>query len=196
MIKKVLLSFILFNSLQSFSAVDYAVIKKIKGIVKVDNILLKVGDKVEVGKEIVTAKDGSYVDVELPQKIGILRLVGGSFIVESFNDKGSIINLLKGKLFSYFRSSKENNKNVIKTKMGSFGIRGTRLVVEADDEKSFLCVCDGKVESTNNVGITAILENGEYVYLTGDEKNISSNVKKVWFPFFHKGYFSSMGVLN
>ena len=159
---KYIVLFIISFSLPSF-AEDYATILKTKGVVKVDGREVKIGDKVSVGKTIMTEDSGSYVDISLPWDSGTVRIVGGTFKIEKTTETGSILSLIKGKLFGFFRPTKNNKETEIRTQMASYGIRGTRLVLEIEDQKeNFICVCHGKVEVTNEIGSTVTLTDEKY----------------------------------
>ena len=178
----------------SYAKELYATVKKLKGTITVDRKILNVGDKVVVGKTVVAGK-GSFVDIELPNGAGTTRLVNGSLKIESIKPTGTVYNLIKGKIFSYFSHNDKNKETVVKTNRAAYGIRGTRIVAESSKGENFLCVCNGEVEIKNNVGSTAPLKSRHYVYLSGDENNISKKIKNVWFGFYHDSFFEEMGVL-
>ena len=193
---RIILILLLLISIKTNASSNIAIIKKIKGSVSINGVRAKAGDKANIGDMISTDTKSSFADVKLPNNNGVVRIVGGSIKIEKTKNKGSLISLLKGKLFSYFKKTekKSNTKNIVKTEMASYGVRGTRFVVEIEDDEDFLCVCHGSVEATNNSGTKVTLADGQYAYINEGDKNLKNKIKNVWFTFYHKSFFKDMGV--
>ena len=88
--------------------------------------------------------------------------------LENFSlSKGNIFQLIKGTVYSYFKSNKQkqNINNTIKTKLASFGVRGTKFFIQSKT-KDYLCVCKGEVEVVNNFGAKQTLKANEDIYIT------------------------------
>ena len=193
---RIILILLLLISIKTNASSDIAIIKKVKGSVSINGVKAKAGDEANIGDIVSTDTKSSFADVRLPNNNGIVRIVGGSIKIEKTKNKGSLISLLKGKLFSYFKKTekKSNRKNIVKTEMASYGVRGTRFVVEIEDDEDFLCVCHGSVEAKNNSGTKVTLADGQYVYISEGERNLKNKIKNVWFTFYHKSFFKDMGV--
>ena len=193
---RIILTLLLLISIKTNASSNIAIIKKIKGSVSINGRRAKVGDLANIGDIVSTDTNSSFADIRLPNNNGIVRIVGGSIKIEETKNKGSLINLLKGKLFSYFKKTekKSDRKNIVKTEMASYGVRGTRFLVETDDAEDFLCVCHGSVEARSSSGANVTLADGQYVYIGEDDKNLLNKIKNVWFTFYHKSFFKDMGV--
>lgn len=104
---------------------------------------IKIGDVVE-------ARDKqSFIQVK-SSRGSTLLIRNGSIILDKFNNKTTVIQLLKGKFFHFLDTRKNKRNFIIKTKTASLGVRGTKYMVEATDEKTYLCVCEGKVAIKSN----------------------------------------------
>ncbi|MAW07049.1 MAG: hypothetical protein CME61_02075 [Halobacteriovoraceae bacterium] len=158
---------------------DYAIVKKIKGQVLSNGVQLRVGDKVKVGKVIDASKKGSFIDLEIPGG-GDMRLVGGVVKLNKLEKESSIFQLIKGKLFTYFKNlDKKGKKKALRilTNEGSFAVRGTKFGVIKDNEhESFICVCEGEVLVKNNYGAMGLVKANEEVRFSGTDMRIKNKI--------------------
>ena len=159
-------------------AKDFALVKKVNGVVMLGEKKLKVGDSVRLGALVDASKKGSFIDLEIPGN-GKIRLVGGLMKVKKISTNDSLYELIKGKIFTYFKKDKEEERQLrILTNEGSFAVRGTKFaVIKEEDYKSILCVCEGEVEAKNNYGVTGIVRSDQEVAFSGVDRNISSKIQ-------------------
>lgn len=170
----VLLIFCLFiNSIANADSF-YAEVVKIKGIATAEGERLKVGDKIPAGKIISAKGKGNFIDLKFSNGTA-MRIVSGELKVERKNKELSVYNILAGKVFSYFEKSEEN-QHVVKTRDASFSIRGTRFLAEQQENKSFLCVCEGVVEASNDTGLSVRVPAGSEVFVSQGDKEFVNNV--------------------
>ena len=156
-------------STPSMSSDSYAIVKKIRGVAKVNNKELKEGDRIEIGSIINARGKGNFIDIEIKPNHGAVRIVNGEFELKKISNTTSIYNLLFGKAFSYFNKTDKSNIQ-INTKQASFSVRGTKFLAEQlEDDRSFLCVCDGVVEAKNSSGKSANVKAGEEVFITKND---------------------------
>ncbi len=156
-------------STPSFSSGSYAIVKKIRGVAKVDNKELKVGDRIEIGSIINARGKGNFVDIKIEPNHGAVRIVDGEFELKKISSNDSVYNILFGKVFSYFNKTDKSNIQ-INTKQASFSVHGTKFLAEQlEDDRSFLCVCDGIVEAKNSSGKSAHVKAGEEVFITKND---------------------------
>ena len=191
--KLILFSFLLMDSGFVF-AKDFALVKKVRGIVMLGEKKLKVGDSIRLGALVDASEKGSFIDLEIPGN-GKIRLVGGLMKVKKISTNDSLYELIKGKIFTYFKKDKEDERQLrILTNEGSFAVRGTKFaVIKEEDYKSFLCVCEGEVEARNNYGATGIIGSDQEVTFSGVDRNISSKIKNREMKKL-RSVFSKMGL--
>jgi len=175
-------------------AEEYAVVQKVNGIVLSAGKTLSIGDKIKVGQIIDASAKGSFIDLTIPGE-GKMRLVGGLMKVKKIEMKDSLYELLKGKIFTFFRSGKNEEKNLrIHTNEGSFAVRGTKFaVIKEKDYKSLICVCEGSVEVKNNYGVSGIVHENEEVEFSGVDRNIASKISSGDMTKL-RGMFKKMGL--
>ena len=123
-----------------------ATVKKANHIEKV-----KVGDEVVEGMNLSLAKSGDFVEVKF-QNGHVLRFTGAEVKIEKLDPKNTLIDLIKGRIFSMIFPLTPNEKFAIKTKQASFAVRGTRFFIEESKTSSYLCVCEGVVSVKNDQG--------------------------------------------
>ena len=152
----------------------YAEVKKIKGVATVEGEKLKVGDKISAGKVISAKGKGNFIDLKFSNGTA-MRIVGGELRVERKQKELSVYNVLAGKVFSYFEKS-DKDKHVVKTRDASFAIRGTRFLAEQQEDKSFLCVCEGVVEASNDTGLSVRVPAGKEVFVSKGDREFVNKV--------------------
>jgi len=168
----------------------FAEVKKIRGVAYVEGKELKIGDRVGAGKIISAKGKGNFIDIKLSNGAA-MRIVGGEFRVSKVSNRMSVYEILMGKVFSYFKKT-SNSQHIIKTKQAAFAVRGTRFLAEQQEDKSFLCVCEGSVQASNDTGKSVIVNAGSEVYISKDDKDFVNNVA-IRDMSKLKGVFSDMG---
>ena len=106
--------------------------------------------EINVGDKLVASGKKSLVQVKSSE--GSTFLVrNGELLIKKFEKKLTVVHLLKGKFFHYLDTKKKKRSFIVKTKTASLGVRGTKYMVEAEDDKTYLCVCEGKVAIKSNL---------------------------------------------
>ncbi len=109
-----------------------------------NKIDLKIGDTIE-------ARDKkSFIQIKSHRGSTFL-IRNGSMTLNKYNKKVTVISLLKGKFFHFLDTKKNKRSFIIKSKTASLGVRGTKYMVEASDDNTYLCVCEGKVAIKSNL---------------------------------------------
>lgn len=142
--KFALVFFILFSTNIFANFLPIAKISKISGKAYIDKEIAKVGSEISEGMEVRVLKLSDYVDIKY-QNGHVIRLTGGVMKVKDLNPKTSVIQLLKGTLYSLVKKLTKDEKFTVNTSKASFGVRGTRFYIEEKKKESYLCVCEGKV---------------------------------------------------
>ena len=191
--RKKLLFIFCFLSFSLF-AEDHALVRKINGTVMSSGKKLSIGDKVKIGDLVDASSKGSFVDLEIPGE-GKMRLVGGVMRVKKVKKSESVYELIKGKIFTYFKPDKKTEKRLrIHTSEGSFAVRGTKFaVVKEKDYRSLLCVCEGAVEAKNNFGVSGVVFENQQVEFSGTDRNIRSQISNGDMTKL-RGMFKKMGL--
>ena len=192
-LKPFFLTLVVMFSLNLF-AEDVAIVRKISGSVFLGDQKLKVGDSIKIGSLIDASSKGSFIDLEIPGN-GKIRLVGGLMKVRKITSGDSLYELIKGKIFTYFKSDKERERELrIMTNEGSFAVRGTKFaVIKEEDYKSTLCVCEGEVEAKNNYGVSGVVRSDQALTFSGVDREISSKIENKEMTKL-RSVFSKMGL--
>lgn len=141
------LVFGLLISFKSFSGiVAVATLSHMAGEVTVNGQPAKLGDELDVGTKVVVKGEKSWVDFKF-QNGHVIRSTEGELKVEDINPEKTLISLIRGKLFAYVKKLGSAETFKVKTKRASFGVRGTKFLIEETKQKSYLCVCEGEVEA-------------------------------------------------
>lgn len=131
--------------LTSTVSAESGIVRKAMGDIFADGKKLSVNDKVSDGQTIEARGPKSMVVIKL-ETGGQIALKDGSMKMEASDKKDdSIITLTKGVFASHFINKGKGTQKV-KAKYAVMGIRGTKYYVEAKEDSTYLCVCDGKVE--------------------------------------------------
>jgi hypothetical protein len=95
----------------------------------------------------------------------------GLLIIKSVNEKSkeNKLSLIKGLIYS-FTVPNSNNKFEVTTKAATMGVRGTKFWLKVDGDESYLCVCDGKVEVSNEKKSVMVNRNQDITVNTNSTK--------------------------
>jgi hypothetical protein len=189
---KIIITFIslMLNTLV-LSSEYYAVVKKIRGVAKVENQELKVGDRIEVGQTIYARGKGNFIDIEILPEGSAIRIVNGEMKVDKITEDFSVYSVIFGKVFSYFNKDKDK-KITINTSQASFAVRGTKFLAQQMKDKSFLCVCEGVVRASNKTDKYVDVVAGNEVYINSGDDDFVNSVKERDMAKLNK-VFSQMG---
>ena len=113
---------------------------EVKGEVLINGRPARAGAAVKPGDSVATAPGGSAVfvvgrDAFLIREKSELRTAGGSALAGAMR-------LVTGKLLSVFGGGRRS----ITTPTATMGIRGTGIYIEAEAERTYVCVCYGLVD--------------------------------------------------
>jgi hypothetical protein len=124
-----------------------AIIKSFVGQVKINGQIIKKNSiKINVGSVVEAIGKKSLVDIKFSNG-HVIRIRNGKTIVKIMKEDKTLIELIKGSLFNVVNKLKKPNAFEVKTKHGSLGVRGTKFMVKADENETYLCVCEGIVRS-------------------------------------------------
>ncbi len=154
--------------------------RKIEGIVKINETATQIGAIVKAGDIVSTGAAGLAIFV-IGKDVYMLRdntrLELGSEASENFKESAvNLLRLLNGKMMAVFRNSPKR----LEMPTVIAGVRGTGLYAEADPERDYLCVCYGAAElhakSDANIRETIRSQHHDmprYIYASGSpEKRI------------------------
>jgi hypothetical protein len=132
--------------------VPFGEVKAIQGEAKVGGAKLSVGSKVFAGDQVTTAKK-SFLRIKLADGSGVFQVGPATSIKLSVDEKAaSTIDLVKGYLLSTLKPAakpSENARYQVRTKTAAMGVRGTTFFARVEKgNKTFQCICEGRVEST------------------------------------------------
>jgi ferric-dicitrate binding protein FerR (iron transport regulator) len=126
-------------------------VSKIHGTVFVNKEKVKEGQEIAEGMMIAIPKKGDYIDVKF-QNGHVVRFLGASVMVKELNPKNTLLELLKGKIYSAIKPLTKDETFQVKTRRASFAVRGTHFFVEESKKDSYLCVCEGVVNTKSSKG--------------------------------------------
>lgn len=163
---KVLTLFIsLLTSLSIYSSVQ---VVRYKGDILINSKKYDKTIKIKIGDTVHAKGDRSFIHMKTSFGSNI-TLRDGSLKVEKTQSKSTVMNLISGKFYHYLKPGTKR-KFTLKTKNAVLGIRGTKYYVEAKDDDTYLCVCEGSVEATSLEKIL-VLNKNEDVHLNKDKKS-------------------------
>ncbi len=166
---------------------------KFKGDVTINNIEAVKGQMIKTGDtiEAVGGKSFALVHYEDGSRFMIKK---GLLVINELDEKKNKNNLslIRGIIFSYVKPN-SSNKLSIKTKDASMGVRGTKFWLEADDKKTYLCVCDGAVEVTNGRGSATVKRNQDITLTSANDKLKVTPPNKLMWDMAAEG-FEQLGV--
>lgn len=132
-------------------------IGKIHGKVFVDGKEAKLQQKIEPNSQVKAQDKKSFVVINFFNGSRVL-LRNGQVSFKGSEGKDSVMDLASGELFSYLRENAGLSQKV-KTKNAVMGVRGTKFYVKESEADTYLCVCDGKVEITNEKSTALVSKN-------------------------------------
>jgi ferric-dicitrate binding protein FerR (iron transport regulator) len=140
----------LFLFLFSFSSLaNFAVISKIKGKVVVNvSTLASVGTPLKEFDIVEAIGKKSYVEIKF-ESGHLVRIRNGKSVLKKMNKDQTVFKLIKGKIYSFVKGLSSKQKFKVETSHSSLGVRGTMFMVEANQDKTYLCVCEGSVEAAS-----------------------------------------------
>lgn len=120
-------------------------VKLLRGKATLDGKELHEGDAVNAG-EVVGTGERSMVRILLES--GVAMQIGPASEVRLEEEKKiPVADLLRGELLSSIRKGSGELKYRVRSKSVSMGVRGTTFFVKTSSRgRTFLCVCEGKVE--------------------------------------------------
>ena len=156
--------FLFLLSISSFA--NLATVTKFQG-----EIILNVKQQAKIGTVLqefdVIETVGKKSFVEITFSSGhIIRLRGGKTVLKKLNTNETVFKLIKGKIFSFVKKLNSKQKFKVETKHSSLGVRGTMFMVSVEKDKSYLCVCEGSVESSS-ASKSSIVVRGEDQFFNG-----------------------------
>ena len=119
-------------------------VHSLQGSVTVNGVSVKAGAPVKRGDRVVTAKASK----------GIVVIDGDAFLLrENTNVEfkpGSAtldaIQLVSGRLLSVFSKKRDTRRLQVRVPVGTIGIRGTGMYLEAVESRTYFCLCYGEAE--------------------------------------------------
>ena len=186
--KKILITF-LFSSLFSCYAFTGKAVK-IKGDVLINNIPLTFKTVIKDGDVIVAKGKKSFSQIKMTNGSTFL-IRDGKLTIVAKNKNKSGVNLAKGLLHIFFDKTKNSDFKVW-TKNGSLGVRGTKFLVMETSDDTYLCVCEGVVNASNQK-MSLDVTKGQDIHMTKSNnlKTFEAN-KRMW-SIANKG-FDLMGI--
>lgn len=171
---------------------NLAIISKIEGKVLINvKTTAKVGDSLNEFDIIEAIGKKSLVDLKF--KSGhLIRLRSGKTVIKKMNNNETVFKLIKGKIFSFVNSLGKKQKFKVETKHASLGVRGTMFMTSVDENKSYLCVCEGSVESTS-LSKKTMVRVGEDQFFDGVENQGSKKANSLMMTMA-TDEFKSMGL--
>lgn len=120
--------------------------RHIKGPVGVDNTRASIGLNIKPGQTVMTGEGGEAVYI-----IGPDAFLQREKTKISFEDSGGaqVMRVITGKVLSVFGRGKERPRNLsLVTPTATIGIRGTGCYIEAEEARTYFCLCYGEAEVT------------------------------------------------
>ncbi|WP_127716649.1 FecR domain-containing protein [Halobacteriovorax sp. HLS] len=150
--------FLFFISFSTFA--NLATVSRVKGDAVV-NIKTRVTQGMKLNEFDILETVGEKSFVEIKFKSGhLVRLRSGKVVIKKMTSNETVFKLIKGKIFNYVQKLNKNQKFKVETIHSSLGVRGTMFMVSVEEDKSYLCVCEGSVE-TNNGKTKNLVNRGE-----------------------------------
>jgi len=118
-------------------------IVRMSGLITINEKEASLGQIVKKGDLIKTEEsDTSYVDVQFPDHH--IRIKQGEMRVEAPEESLKLV-LLRGKLYTAVTKLLKEDPSLVETPTAVMGVRGTKFFIEADEIKTYVCVCEGTV---------------------------------------------------
>lgn len=118
-----------------------------KAFIDKEKEAVKVGDEVAKGMTINIPNPKDYIIVKY-QNGHLVKMSGAKIVIEELTEKMSLLNLMRGKIFTFIKKLTPDEKFEMKTAHAAFAVRGTKFGLSINEKKknSYLCVCEGSVE--------------------------------------------------
>ena len=149
---------------------------RVKGDVTVGGTSVDIGDSIKIGETIIAAGKKSYIQFQFASGT-LIMLRDGILKVSKIKTKSTVIDLVKGVIFSFVKKQ-NGNKVKIRTSSASMGVRGTKFIAMAKPNSTYLCVCKGVVNIKNKTGNIDIRANEDItVSLKGKMSKAKANLQ-------------------
>jgi hypothetical protein len=125
-------------------------IVRVAGDVKVDGKAVGIGDSIRIGAIILATGERSYVQFQFASG-SLIMLRDGEMKVSKIKKKSTVMDLVKGTIFSFIKKQ-DGNEVKVRTSSAAIGIRGTKFITTVTPTSTYLCVCDGVVNIKNKKG--------------------------------------------
>lgn len=187
-----LLSLTLTSAAFAAGFMQVANVTKIHGTAFINKEKIKVGAEIAEGMEVKIPKTGDYIDIKF-QNGHVVRFSGATVKVEKLNPKNTLFNLIRGKIFSAMKPLTQDETYNIKTKRASFGVRGTQFLVEENKKQTYLCVCEGVVNTKAAKGEVDVKKD-EDLSLASAKAEVKATLAAKSMIDMTKKVFSDMGI--
>ncbi|MBI4178439.1 FecR domain-containing protein [bacterium] len=159
---------------QARKPVPEAKILKVSGEARADGKTVKAGDTLRAGDRVETDRsDNSFVDIQF-ENDRVVRLKNGGMVLADLSDR-FVLRLDRGKIFAHAGTLAARQSFKIQTPSAVAGVRGTKFMMEAAPDKTYLCVCEGKVWAKKK-GLAGMM-GGEIVLGAGEDAHIKPKEK-------------------
>jgi len=155
-----------------------ATVKRFQGNVTINGETAKA--KTILKKNDIIKASGKKSFIEVKYRNGSLyRLIDGEVSIQEYKRESSIIKLISGKIFVFVKQLTSKTWFKVKTRSTLMGVRGTKFFIENNNEKIYLCVCEGLVEITQtwkSRNLSRIVKKNEDIHVS-PQKKIAKPVK-------------------
>jgi len=120
--------------------------RHIRGPVGVDSTRASIGLNIKPGQTVMTGEGGEAVYI-----IGPDAFLQREKTKIAFEESGGaqVMRVITGKVLSVFGKNRERARNLqISTTTATIGIRGTGCYIEAEEARTYFCLCYGEAEVT------------------------------------------------
>jgi hypothetical protein len=120
--------------------------RRLKGPVGVDATRASIGLNIKPGQTVMTGEGGEAIYV-----IGPDAFLQREKTKITFEESGGVqvMRVLTGKVLSVFGKGRDRQRNLtIATTTATIGIRGTGCYIEAEEARTYFCLCYGEAEVT------------------------------------------------
>lgn len=159
-----------------------AIITQVRGDVYIDGTKANKGDKL-IKDQIIEAKTTkSFFVVEYSDGTRIM-IKDGKFKMGVISTNNNEIELMSGTIYAKVKPSKnkklkEFEKLIIKTRTASMGVRGTMFYITQEVDNSYLCVCEGIVETRNLKGESILVNENEDIKVFSSQELNKTNANQ------------------
>ncbi len=120
--------------------------RHIKGPVGVDNTRASIGLNIKPGQAVMTGEGGEAVYIIGPD--AFLQREKSKIVFEE-SGGAQVMRIVTGKVLSVFGKGRDRPRNLsIVTATATIGIRGTGCYIEAEEARTYFCLCYGEAEVT------------------------------------------------